>query len=201
MKNLIEKICSQSRLLILMIPLGIAAAVALNQLAALLPLERWMPEYAENIRPSMFRYSLIQGLLLYGVVTPVLEEVLFRWVLFGRLKVYVSAVAAAVVSSIIFGMYHGNVVQGVYAFIFGLLFCFVYWRTDLVLSSVIMHGAANAFIYSSAFIPAMGHLNEEPWRVISMSACFLLSGYMLYWLAKKVKGKSIEPVRPLFPRH
>lgn len=200
MSRLMEKIRSQSRLLLLMIPLGIAAAVALNQLVAVLPLTKWFPRYSESVKPVMYRYSLVQGLLLYGVITPVIEEALFRWILFGRLKVYVSAVAAGVLSAIIFGIYHGNFIQGIYAFVFGLMLAFVYWRTDLVLSSVIMHGAANSFIYASAFIPALSVLNEDPWRIISMVICFVITGTMLYRLAIKVRGKSIEPKRPIFPR-
>ncbi len=200
MSRLIEKILSQSRLLLLMIPLGIAAAVALNQLVAVLPLMKWFPRYSESVKPVMYRYPLAQGLILYGVITPVIEEALFRWILFGRLKVYVSAVAAGVLSAIIFGIYHGNLIQGIYAFVFGLMLAFVYWRTDLVLSSVIMHGAANSFVYASAFIPALSVLNEEPWQIISMAICFVITGTMLYRLAIKVRGKSIEPKRPMFPR-
>ncbi len=198
--DLLSKIWSQRRLLFIMIPLGICAAVAFNQLVALLPLMDWFPYYSVNIKPAMYRYSLLEGLVLYGIISPVFEEALFRWILFGRLKVYVSAIAAAIVSSIVFGIYHGNIVQGIYAFVFGLLFCFVYWRTDLVLSAVIMHGAANAFIYASAFIPALAVLNESPWRIISMLAGFVVSGVIIYRLAVKVKGKSTEPLRPLFPR-
>ena len=50
---------------------------------------------------------------------------------------------AVLVSSLLFGVYHGNVVQGVYGFLMGILFALVYDRYKNFYLAVIMHAIVN----------------------------------------------------------
>ena len=52
--------------------------------------------------------------------SPFLEEIFFRGILFQRLKELMSVKAAAVVSALVFGLYHGTLTQGIYGFFMGL---------------------------------------------------------------------------------
>ena len=49
-------------------------------------------------------------------------------------------------NALIFGMYHFNVVQAVYAFILGLFFAWVYERYQTLWAPVIAHMSANLFV-------------------------------------------------------
>ena len=69
-----------------------------------------------------------------GVVMPIVEEYIFRGLMYNRMKDYMSANMAMIISSVIFGLYHGNLIQGVYGFVMGLLMIFVYEKYQTMLA-------------------------------------------------------------------
>ncbi len=100
-------------------------------------------ESYQNVAQSQYNVSLVVGLILYGVVSPFVEEVIFRGFLYGRMKVYMHWIVALFLSSLLFGIYHGNWVQGVYGLIMGLIFGLVYEKYKNFYLPVIMHSIAN----------------------------------------------------------
>ena len=66
-----------------------------------------------------------------------IEEILFRGVVLKPLEKY-GKLLAIVISSLLFAIYHGNIIQGIYAFICGLLLGFVASEYSLKYS-VILH--------------------------------------------------------------
>ena len=54
--------------------------------------------------------------------------------------------AAMIWSALVFGVFHGNLVQGVYAFLIGLFFAWLMERTQRILVPMLGHMAANLFI-------------------------------------------------------
>ena len=50
---------------------------------------------------------------------------------------------AVVISAILFALYHMNVVQGVYAFIIGLILGFLYLKTNTIWAPIAFHVCAN----------------------------------------------------------
>ncbi|MBQ8946277.1 MAG: CPBP family intramembrane metalloprotease [Lachnospiraceae bacterium] len=87
------------------------------------------------------------GLLLYGVISPVAEELLFRLIVFGRLKRRFNIYIAILMTSLFFGLYHGNIVQGIYGFIMGALMCIAVEYVHSVYGSLLIHSLANITIY------------------------------------------------------
>ena len=75
--------------------------------------------------------------------SPFLEEIFFRGILFQRLKELMSVKAAAVVSALVFGLYHGTLTQGIYGFFMGLALAWGMERTQTVKAPVVIHMAAN----------------------------------------------------------
>lgn len=96
---------------------------------------------------SLYAVSIGQGLLLYAVLAPVFEELLFRGLLFNIFKKYTKAIYAAALSAVLFGIYHGNVVQAVYGSIMGFLFACAYEDTETFFTPVCMHGVINAIVF------------------------------------------------------
>lgn len=100
-------------------------------------------ESFQNVAQSQYDVSLVVGLVLYGAISPFVEEVIFRGFLFGRMKVYMNWVVALFLSSLLFGIYHGNLVQGVYGFFMGLVFGLVAHKYQNFYLAVGMHAIAN----------------------------------------------------------
>ncbi|MCR4589885.1 MAG: CPBP family intramembrane metalloprotease [Lachnospiraceae bacterium] len=185
--------------LLLCFLLGISLAMCLNLLVALLRVDRLFPGYSTEIRPWLFRFPMAAGILLYGVITPVIEELIFRWLFFRKLCTYVRAEAALIASALIFGLYHGNAVQFIYAFIFGLVLGYVYRRFENILSSMLIHSAANIYVYVVYFLPVGDLFNKT-----AVSLCFimisgLVSYFIMMYFIKTETKKSSLPEKPFFP--
>ena len=53
------------------------------------------------------------------------------------------------ITAFFFGFYHGNVLQGIYAFLMGLVMGQLMRKEDGLLAPILFHMSANAFIFLS----------------------------------------------------
>ena len=104
-------------------------------------------ESYQRVAQNQYDVIVWVGLLLYGVVSPFVEEVIFRGFLYGRMRVYMPKVVAVLLSAVLFGVYHGNVVQGIYGFVMGVLYTLVYEKYKNFYLAVFMHSITNLVAY------------------------------------------------------
>lgn len=101
-------------------------------------------------RPSWFvEYTEIMGLLDMGnnlmsflyivILGPVVEELLMRGLVLHQMKRAMPFVAANIVQAFLFALIHGNLIQGLYAFVLGLLFGYVYRKFNTIWSTILFH--------------------------------------------------------------
>lgn len=117
-------------------------SMALNQLIDASKIKELSPAY-QVVSNILYQPGKIQIILCIGLIAPFFEEVLFRGVLFGQLRKTYSFLISAVVSALIFGGLHLNLVQFVYAFVMGYLFAFFFEQSGKVWFAIIAHVAAN----------------------------------------------------------
>ena len=81
---------------------------------------------------------LIFDVLATIIFAPITEELIFRGVLFNRLKIRTGIVPAILVSSLLFGLGHefGGIIS---AFLFGICMCILYIKTDNILITIAAH--------------------------------------------------------------
>ena len=77
------------------------------------------------------------------VVAPVIEELFFRGLIYGILKKFTGYIIANIIQAIVFGIYHGNIVQGIYAFILGLFIGYLLYITGNVIYTIFFHIGIN----------------------------------------------------------
>ncbi len=87
------------------------------------------------------------GLICYGVITPIAEEILFRGIIYNSVKRMFQLRSAMIISAALFGMYHGNTVQGIYAFVMGLLMAYMYEYFGDYRVPVAIHMVSNVLAY------------------------------------------------------
>lgn len=80
--------------------------------------------------------------LIMVICAPIAEELLFRKLLIDRTVQYGEAVAV-LFSGLMFGLFHGNLNQFVYAFTLGICFGFIYVKTGNVRYSIYLHMVIN----------------------------------------------------------
>ena len=76
------------------------------------------------------------------IVAPIYEELLFRKFLLDRIANY-GEVTAMILSGLMFGLFHGNLSQCVFAATIGLFFAFVYLRTGKIQYTIALHVFVN----------------------------------------------------------
>lgn len=121
---------------------GIGACAVGNLVVILLSLHS--PSY-ESAKGSFHGISMGLELLAFGVLTPLAEELVFRGLGFMRAKKEIGFWAAALLSALLFGCFHGNIVQGVYAFGIGLLLAWACEQYHALWPALTIHMAANIF--------------------------------------------------------
>ena len=92
----------------------------------------------------------IVNLVFVAIITPVMEELIFRKIICDRL-LPLGEGYAVVISALIFGLAHGNFFQFFYAFLIGLLFSYIYVKTGRIRYSVSYHILINAL--GAVFVP------------------------------------------------
>lgn len=122
--------------------LAAASCIFLNNLLELSGIVH-MSEGFEEVNEDIYSASLMLQILSTGLAAPVVEELIFRGLCYGRLRSAMGIIPAAVVSALIFGIYHGNLVQAIYAFALGILLALVYEHFDGLFPAVWFHVSAN----------------------------------------------------------
>lgn len=124
---------------------GAALAVAMNNIITITPLPYLFTGY-EDTNEVLFGGGIILQILSAGIFACVVEEISLRGITYLRMKRYWGKRKAMIFSAIVFGIYHMNVVQAVYAFVLGLFFAWLYERYDSLWAPIIAHMSANLFI-------------------------------------------------------
>ena len=85
-------------------------------------------------------------MLVIAVIGPILEELVFRRVIFGSLIQVQSFWLSAIVSGVIFAAIHLDFEHIILYTICGLIFAFLYYKTKRIITSIISHILLNSFV-------------------------------------------------------
>ncbi len=99
-------------------------------------------------------------LFIVAVWAPLAEEIVFRAMIFRTLRKGFALWPAAVLSGIAFGVYHMNLIQGVYASLLGILLAYIYEKTNSLLGVYLFHLSFNLMNYGISFIWQQAGLSE-----------------------------------------
>lgn len=96
-------------------------------------------QYMEDLMAPLSSGSLILSIITVGIIAPFAEEFLFRGVIYNTLSKKISIRWTIIIQAILFGVFHFNLIQGVYATLLGLVFGYVTYKTKSLWPAVIMH--------------------------------------------------------------
>jgi membrane protease YdiL (CAAX protease family) len=85
------------------------------------------------------------------LLPPIIEETIFRGFIFPAISTRTGVIWGAILSSLLFGAFHGQANVFVYTAILGLLLCFMYVRTKSIIPGMVLHMLNNflAFYFMS----------------------------------------------------
>lgn len=134
---------------LLTVAAGFTSSVGLNILFSLSGAAQQSESY-QSVAKDQYAVPLIVGILLYGIVSPLAEEVVFRGILFNRMRKDFPPGMAILLSGVLFGLYHGNMVQGIYGTLMGVLMAYLYERMGRFEIPCLFHMTANLTVYLTA---------------------------------------------------
>lgn len=117
-------------------------AVAWNTFLGMTKITEYSAAY-EQAAETFYTGRMLLEIFALCIVIPVAEELLYRGIVFQRSVDFLGSRAAIVVSAIIFGLVHMNLVQFVYASVFGILLAYVTDLTGRLDGAIAAHMAAN----------------------------------------------------------
>lgn len=101
----------------------------------------------ETVKQIQYSVSIGLGLLLFGLISPLVEEIVFRGILFNRIKRFFAAKWAVLFSALLFGAFHGNMPQFVYGTCMGIFMAYCYEWTGSFYAPLLFHMAANVVVF------------------------------------------------------
>lgn len=147
-----EKKSKKAGGMLLCIILGIGASFVFNLLIELVTelIQRQGTlgsEKYEVVETIQYSVPIWLGILLYGVVSPLVEEMVFRGVVYNRIKRFYDVPKAVVCSALLFGMFHGNLPQFLYGTAMGVMIALCYEHLNCFAAPVLVHMSANIFVF------------------------------------------------------
>lgn len=129
--------------------LAFSVSLGLNALLTLTGFADSSQAY-QKVADRQYGVAFAVGLVLYGMVSPLAEEVVFRGVIYNRLRRQYNPAVGIGVSGLLFGAFHGNPVQGVYGACLGMLMAYLYERSGSFPIPLLFHAVANLAVYTTA---------------------------------------------------
>ena len=123
------------------ISLQLLVSMCLNAVFPVLP-QKMTEEYSALIE-TLIGGNLWLSLLVTVILAPLAEELLFRGVIFEKAKSIMPFMMANIVQAVLFGIYHMNLIQGVYAFVLGMVLGFVAEYFHSIWASILLHAFVN----------------------------------------------------------
>lgn len=178
MNRLSKKIVNVLSVIALGFMMEIVASVILETVLQFFP--ETSREYSEMV--SQMIEPTLQMILLVVVVSPIIEELIFRGAVLSIAKKITPFYVANIIQALLFGIYHGNIVQGIYAFLLGLLIGCLKKRYGKLIYTILFHMSLNL---TGVYLDKL----EEAWE-------FVVS--LVVSLTEKMPNCFIEDLTGLF---
>ena len=94
-------------------------------------------------KPNKVTIPLYISIISTGFIGPILEEILFRYILFNNLNKFNSKFKSLIIATIIFAIIHLNIIKIIYAFILGLILNITYIKSNNIKVPILIHISAN----------------------------------------------------------
>lgn len=151
----------------------LATAFMTDAISSLMPP---MPEWLEATMKELLHAPFWITLISVSVFAPLFEEWLCRGIVLRSLLTKYSPATAIIVSAVFFAIIHFNPWQAIPAFILGLLFGYVYYKTGSLKLTMLMHCANNTMAAVFSRIPALEEAKSfidvmNPWTYAGIFIC------------------------------
>lgn len=140
--------------------LGCVGNIGLSRLLSLLPLDNIIGSYKDT-QETLLAGRLVIQILSVSILVPVTEELIYRGLVCERAKRLLGDKPAVFVSAGLFAVFHFNLLQGIYAFIVGVVLGYIYLKYDNIVYCILLHGIANLTAVLVNYFSISGYINKH----------------------------------------
>lgn len=158
--------------------LGITLHLTIAAFMELIPFpKQWIDSY-NDASSSIGNASTTMLILSVSLIGPLAEELLFRGLIYTRLRHGMPGAAAALISSLLFGLAHGTVIWFFYTFAVGLICVWCFERFRTLLAPILLHITFN--LISIPFPAFWEHICSAALPIAI--ACFVICTLCMLWI-------------------
>ena len=98
---------------------------------------------------NIFKLSstpILVQLISSGICGPIIEELIFRGIVYNKLKEFNKPFTAVLFCSVIFAIVHNNIINVIYAFLISFILIYVYEKYKTLKAPIIVHMSLNIII-------------------------------------------------------
>lgn len=159
--------------------------IIISQTTGIINLDN-LEDYGQLIMSMIGQSPTWLILLTIGIVAPIAEELLFRGLVFHLFNRHMNVKVALIVQGLLFGAFHMNIVQGLYASVLGIVLGIAYLLTGSLWIPIIIHIVNNSV---ALLLPEVWM--SDPLISLGLMSLLLLVPLGLWLLYKKNSGKYI----------
>lgn len=100
--------------------------------------------FTDNFEIS--RIPIIVQIICSGICGPILEELLFRGVVYNKLKEFNKTKISMIITSVIFALFHTDIINAIYAFGVSFMLIYLYEKYKTLKAPILMHISLNTTI-------------------------------------------------------
>lgn len=174
--------------------IGIGFSLFLNSLMTLIRIDQLFVDPISEQISEMMMSNVFLVFLSIGIIVPIYEEILFRGLIFKELKANLNLLAALILQGLIFGIFHGNLLQFSYTFPAGIALGIIYFKFGSIWAPILIHLAWN---FTSVLINATApEVNLPTLLIFLVVGILLLAGGAVYTRKYKPSLKLMEEILP-----
>ena len=165
-----------------LIPIAFSTCIICNILLQFLPIEE-ENIVSEEIAKLVENSNIFIPLIIVSFIIPIVEELLFRGYFFDTISILGNKIIAIIITSICFAVIHGNVTQGLYALVAGLLLGYIKYKYNKVSYTIFMHLVMNftSLVFASSII----ELTDMRGKIYTIFICLGLFIFSFYRIEMK----------------
>ena len=170
-----------------------AVSIIIGFLAFMLP--ETVAAYEEMVESAGLTDYSLTWVFAVVILPPLVEETVFRGLILHYLKKGGARFwAANLIQAVLFGIYHGNLIQGIYAFCIGVLLGYLAERYGSLIIPVLVHALFNLFGTLGVELESM--ILPEIVQMMLIYGCVPLTAILLvlihYGAGEKRNGENTE---------
>ncbi|MBP5160365.1 MAG: CPBP family intramembrane metalloprotease [Lachnospiraceae bacterium] len=184
------KLSFAPRQIISIVLIGVFLQISVSLILTLvLPLFGNIASDYDELTSSLTQASPLITAVTIGLAAPIAEECVFRGCILRTLEKQFPFFVANIIQALLFGLYHMNIVQGIYTFLIGMVFGYVVHRTKRIIPSMLLHASLNLSAFLLDFLQEQRFFESD---IVTIAAMLGSAAGVVFFilLIKDVPGEA-----------